>query len=306
MNRPAAQAFDTHGRLKCATVSTPVFEASLADYVKRLELGVVEQGRVPLDLAVGWGAPVTTGRRYALLGSASASPGFLRLVEGPPVPAYRPLRSHGWASFEISCQGVFALHDRIAGHGFDVIGAPKRVPGFDNFIPFQVTGRAGEVLYLNEVLESSMSGLDLPKAEAPVDFTFIAILAAPDAEAAVRFHVERLGFERGETYLIPYSVINNAFGLPADYRTAITMTKVGTLPASEIDQYPPDAVERPRAAGELPPGNAMVSFIVRSLDDVGAPFLAPPERRDGPLYAGRRSACVLGSAGELIELIEAA
>ena len=89
------------------------------------------------------------------------------------MPDYRPLRSFGWASFELTCQEVFALHDRIVGRGFDVIGAPKLVPGFDNFIPFQVAGRAGEILYLNEVLNGAMPDMDLPHAAAPVDFTFI-------------------------------------------------------------------------------------------------------------------------------------
>lgn len=298
--------FDTHGRIKCGTVATPAFADSLTDYIDRLSLRVVEEGMVASTLAESWGTPASAGRRFALLRSASASPGFLRLVEGAPVPAYRPLRSFGWASYEMTCQAVFELRDRIADRGFEVIGAPKLVPGFDNFIPFQVTGRAGEILYLNEVLQSSMSGLDLPKAEAPVDFTFIVILAAADADAAVRFHVDRLGFEAGETYVIPYSVINNAFGLAADHKTRMTMTKVGRLPATEVDHYPDDTTQRPTAPGELPPGNAMVSFIIRSLDAVDAPLLTPPARHDGPMYAGRRSACVRGTAGELIELIEAA
>lgn len=297
--------FDIPGRIKCGTVNTAVFDESLTDYSERLSLRIVEQGEVSPMLAGVWGVPATAGRRYALLTSASESPGFLRLVEGTAVPAYRPLRSYGWASFEITCQQVFELHERIAGQGFEVIGPPKLVPGFDNFIPFQVVGRAGEVLYLNEVLHGSMSGLELPKAEAPVDFTFITILAAPDAEAAVQFHTKKLGFERGDTYVIPYSVINNAFGLAPDFKTSMTMTKVGTLPGSEIDQYPDGAIERPTAPGELPPGNAMVSFIVGSLDGIGARFLTPPVTQQGPLYEGRRVACVRGTAGELIELIEA-
>lgn len=35
-------------------------------------------------------------------------------------------------------------------------------------------------------------------------------------------------------------------------------------------------------------------------------FIAPPVPRDGPFYAGRRAATVVGSAGELIELVEIA
>jgi hypothetical protein len=78
------------------------------------------------------------------------------------------------------------------------------------------------------------------------------------------------------------------------------------MPGSEIDQYPATAIQRNAVPGELPPGNAMVTFITARLEAVKAPFLAPPARRDGALYAGRRTAVVRGAAGELIELIEVA
>ena len=105
--------------------------------------------------------------------------------------------------------------------------------------------------------------------------------------------------------MIPYRAINTAFRLPSDTTTAMTMTRAGRLPGTEVDQYPDATIVRPRTIGELPPGNAAISLMVRSLDAVGAPFLTPPARRDGPLYTGRRTACVVGTAGELIELIEA-
>jgi catechol 2,3-dioxygenase-like lactoylglutathione lyase family enzyme len=297
-------SFDTHGRIKCGTVNTPRFDPSLDDYTGRLSFRVVEQGIVSPEQASLWGAPASAGKRTALLTSASESDGYLRLVEGTVVPDYRPLRSYGWASFEITCQDVFALHDRIAGNGFDVVGPPKLVPGFDTFIPFQVSGRAGEVLYLNEVLKPHAGSVGLPTAAAPVDFTFIVILAAKDRAAAVKWHVDALGFEEAETYVIPYSVINQSFGLPDDFQTAMTMTKVGELAGTEVDQYPDGTTERPVAPGELPPGNALVTFIVRDLDAVCAPFVAPPAILDGPMYGGRRAACVRGASGEWIELIE--
>lgn len=297
-------AFDCHGRIKCGTVVTPDFAGSLGDYTGGLALTVADSGAVPAALAAAWGAPASAGKRTALLTPATGAPGYLRLVEGTTVAGYTPLRSHGWAAFELTVRDAHGLHEALPADAFRVIGAPKLVPGFDNFIPFQVVGRGGEVLYLNQVLNSRMAGLDLPAAHATVDHMFIAVLAAPDRAAALAAHVA-LGFEAGETWTIPYSVINDSFGLPADTLTAMTMTQVGRLPATEIDQYPPAATRRPRAPGELPPGNAMVSFIVRTLDGLPSPFVAPPAVHAGPLYAGRRSACVVGAAGELIELIEA-
>lgn len=297
-------AFDTHGRLKCGTIATPDFAASLADYTRELAMEAVEQGRVPPDLARSWGAPASVAQPWALLRGRGGAPGYLRLVGGSAVAEYVPLRSHGWAAFELTVADAFALHDRIDQAAFAVIGAPKLVPGFDTFVPFQVRGRAGEILYLNKVLKPVADDLDLPPATAEVDHMFIAVLAAEDRAATVAFHVERLGFEEGRTYVIPYSMINQSFGLADDFQTAMTMTKVGRMPACEVDQYPDAATQRPRARGELPPGNAMVSLIVRSLDAVTAPLIEPPAVREGALYAGRRVACVRGLSDELIELIE--
>ncbi len=213
------------------------------------------------------------------------------------------MRTYGWAAFEISVSDVFALHARIDGSAFRVLGAPKRVGEFNSFIPFQVAGRAGEVLFLNQVLSPSADEIDLPTATVDIDQIFIVPLATGDRVAALAFH-EALGFTAGSTYTFPYTVINAAFSLPADHPTTLTMTRVGTVAASEIDEYPDGATPRPVPTGELPPGNAMVSFIVASLA-VRAPLLGPPVRGDGVLYGDRRIGCVRGTAGEIIELIEA-
>lgn len=294
----------SHGEIACGTVVTPDFDQSLADYTCVLRLQLLEQGTVPPDLAASWGCPAMAGKRVTLLGADTAAGNMLRLVEGTAVPDYVPLRSYGWASLEITVEDVWSLHEAICADGaFRVIGAPKLVEGFDNFIPMQVIGRAGEVLYLNKVLRS-MSSLDLPAAHAWVDRIFIAILAARDRAATVDFHVSQLGFEEDATYEITYTVINTAFGLPDSYKTAMTMTKAGRTPASEVDQYPPATTERPKAVGELPPGVAMLTFAVRSLERCRAHWITPPEIRSGLLYQGRRCCTVRGPSSELIELIE--
>lgn len=294
--------FDTPGRIKCGTVATPDFDASLADY-RALGLAVVGTGAVPADLAVSWGAQATAGARTALLSAPAGRPGYVRLVEAPAVAGYIPLRSFGWAAFELTVADCFALHAGLPA-GFTVIGAPRHVEGFDTFIPFQVVGAAGEVLYLNQVLKAGMSGLDLPLTAAPVDHIFIAVLAVPDLAVAVAFHRDMLGFAEGPTWRLPIGGINMSFGLPAETCHAITMTRTGRLPACEIDQFPDGAVVRPVADGQLPPGNAMISFICADLDAVAAAFIAPPIVRHEEPYAGRRAATLRGAAGELIELIE--
>jgi catechol 2,3-dioxygenase-like lactoylglutathione lyase family enzyme len=299
-----SSVFDTHGRIKCGTVATPLFIRSLSDYRRVLGLDVVEEGVVPDDLAEAWAAPDSAGKRYALLQPKSGVGCFVRLVEATPVPGYVPMRSFGWAALEFTVEDVWSLHEDIEADGaFNVVGAPKLVDGFDNFIPMQVRGQADEILYLNKV-QKSMSDLDLPQAHVRVDQIFIAVLASPDRQATLDHYVQSYGFEAGATYDIIYTMINDAFQLPANTKSLISMTKVGRLPGVEIDQYPAGTEMRSILDGELPPGVAMVSFGVRSLDAIDDDFITAPVVRDGPLYAGRRTATVMGPADELIELIE--
>jgi catechol 2,3-dioxygenase-like lactoylglutathione lyase family enzyme len=296
--------FDTQGRIKCGTISTPDLAAALADYRDLLGLELAERGVVPAELAASWGAPGAAGQAYALLCPTSGAPCFLRLVEAPLHPDFLPTRSFGWAAFEISVQDVYGLAERLAGSGFDIVGPPKPIPGLPYFVAMQALGRGREMVYFNEVAMDTPSS-DLPKARSPVDHIFIVILATPDRPRTLAFLGDTLGLDEGGSYTLNYTMINKAFGLEDGTQSTITMIQKGRLPIVEVDGYPDAATPRPCFAGMLPPGNAMVTLTVDSLD-LGLGFIAPPVRRDGPLYAGRRVATTIGSAGELIELIELA
>lgn len=161
----------------------------------------------------------------------------------------------------------------------------------------------GRILCGTVLAPDFAASLDLPFATADVDHIFITVLGAPDREAALSFHRD-LGFETGDTYVFPVGVVNRANGLPDDHKTTLTMTCVGRLPASEIDQFPDSARPRTVAEGFLPAGNAMVTFGVGDLSAVRAERLGEPAAMPGPLYQGRRSVCVRGTAGEIIELVE--
>ena len=99
-------------------------------------------------------------------------------------------------------------------------------------------------------------------------------------------------------------MINDAFGLPAETITAMTMIQAGRMPIVEVDDYPPQACPRARHPGMLPPGNALVTLAVRNLDACAVDWIATPAVREGPLYEGRRAATTIGLAGELLELVE--
>ena len=295
--------FLTHGRIMGGVVTTPDLDAALEDYHGRLGLAIVERGELDASLAASWGCPNSAGARTASLQPQSGAHCFIRLVEQPLPADFRPTRTYGWAAYEFSVQDVYGWPGRLTGSGFDVVGPPKEIAGLPYFIPMQVTGQGREMVYLNEV-RSNTPASDLPMAASPVDKIFIVILAAPDRTVAVDWYKAMLGLEESGVYTLEYTMINKAFDLPAGTQSTISMVQRGRLPMIEVDEYPPAATVRPQAAGQLPPGNALVTLAVDSLDAIAVEWIAAPTVRHGPLYAGRRVATMRGPAGELLELVE--
>ncbi len=252
-------------------------------------------------MAASWNAPRSVGAPFATLAPASGSPCYLRLVEQPVPASFVPTTTFGWAAFEITVQGVFDWPDKLAGSGFDVIGPPREIPGLPYFVAMQMLGTGREMIYLNEVREDTPTS-DLPRAASPVDHVFIVILATPDRAATMKWYQDRLGLEEGGSYTIPYTMISKAFGLPLDTPHSISMAQKRRLPIIEVDDYPREATVREVTPGMLPPGNALVTLAVDRLPDLD--FVTPPAVRDGPFYRGKRSATVVGPAGELLELVE--
>lgn len=296
-------SFLTHGRILGGTATTPDLDGALADYRDTLSLRVIDEGVVPDDLAASWGCPAVAGARFAALRPASGTPCTLRLVEQPLSANFVPTRTFGWAAFEITVQDVFGWPDSLAGSGFEIVGEPREIPGLPYFVAMQMLGRGREMIYLNEVRSDTPTS-DLPPAQSPVDRIFITILGAPDRAAAMRWYADHLALEEGGSYVIPYTMISRAFGLPDDTLHGLSMAQSGRMPIVEIDDYPAQATVRGRGEGMLPPGNALVTLAVDRLDGRGLEFMTPPTARAGPVYDGQRAATVVGPAGELLELIE--
>lgn len=292
----------THGAILGGVVTTPNLEAALADYQGRLGFALVEQGVLGADIAASWGCTASAGLPFATLLPASGAHCFIRLVEQPIPEGFVPTTSFGWASYEMTVKDVFAWPARIADSGFAMIGAPKEIPALPYFVAMQVHGRGREMLYFNET-RANMPSVDLPFAASPMDHIFIVILAAPDRAAAVDWYCDRLGLDVGDTHSIAYSMINTAFGLPADTLSSLTMIQKGRMPIIEIDDYPAATVVRPRLAGYLPPGNALVTLAVDDLDALALEWITPPVTHAQAPYFGRYAATVVGPAGELLELV---
>ena len=63
-------------------------------------------------------------------------------------------------------------------------------------------------------------------------------------------------------------------------------------------------MNRPRLDGELPPGMAMASYYLDSLDRDDLDYFSDPRAFSQAPYGGRRAVTLRGPSGELIELLE--
>lgn len=292
-----------HGAIVGALSCVPDLDAALADYRDVLGLEVVADGPLDPAPAAAWGVPDSAGRRMAVLRPASGAPCWFRLVEQPLPDGFQPTRTFGWAAWELTVKDVFALRAELDGSGVEVLGEPKGIAAIPFFVAMQALGPGREMLYFNET-RAMMPGTDLPFAAAKVDQAFIAILAAPDRAAAVEWYRDALRLDEADTFRIPYSMINRAFDLPADHITALTMIQQGRMPIVDFDEYPAAATPRAGLRASLPPGNALLTLAVDSLDALALDWIAAPTVRAEAPYLGRRCATVRGPAGELLELVE--
>lgn len=202
---------------------------------------------------------------------------------------------------------VYALDRRLKDSPFKTIGGPESLGGGSTIHAMQVIGPSQEVLYLTQETEPKEGGL-LPTPGSFVGRPFIMVIAGPDVNAIVDFYSSKFavagrGAAVGGGSAI--GIISRAQGLPEDH---IFPTGFAGLAEHgnyiEIDGYPDSASPRPKVDGQLPPGNAIISFSVNSLDGLDLDFITPPVRDKSLAYGGKRSATVIGPAGELIELIE--
>jgi catechol 2,3-dioxygenase-like lactoylglutathione lyase family enzyme len=293
-----------HGTILGGLSTVPHLGRAIAGYRDVLQLELVEQGQLDAELAASWGAPGNAGSPFAVLRPVSGEPCWFRLVEQPDHPDFLPNRSYGWAAFETTVEDVWRWPEALPADLFTIVGQPKLLQNIEPaFIPMQALGTGREMVYLNQVL-GDLPDTDLPRARSPVDRIFIVVLATPDREASVAWYCDRLDLDRGADYTLPYKMINDAFRLPPETQTTITMVSKGKMPIIEVDDYPAGTIARPRHAGMLPPGNAMVTLAVRELDSCAVEPIAPAAVRQGALYEGRRAVTVFGSGGELVELVE--
>lgn len=291
-------------RIKIATIAVPNLDETAELYRRWLGYAARETGKIGADLARLWGAPAMAGRRYATLRPAGKDDVYIRAVEIDRVANYRPMTTWGWNAVEIIVADPVKLHDKLGKSPFLIVGKPRFLKGYPTICACQVKGPGNEVLYLTADTGSPGTGL-LPKATAAVGRPFIMVLASSHAERVRNWYCDTFKLKRNAIKGNPVDIIQHAQGLPPDHPFPLTVAALaehGNL--IEMDGYPAGAGPRPRHHGQLPPGVAMTSFGVKSLSALKLDWLSEPAAIKGAGYEGRRAGCLVGPAGELIELIE--
>jgi catechol 2,3-dioxygenase-like lactoylglutathione lyase family enzyme len=152
-------------------------------------------------------------------------------------------------------------------------------------------------------IRSDLPDYDLPRADSLIDKLFILVLACSDMEASARWFRDTLGIQHGRKMEIIYSMINNAFGLPADTRHRLATGIHERDCFLEFDQYPAAATTRPGDPEALPPGIAMTTLLHPDIDAVPGDWIMPPAPRSGPVYGGRRAGVLRAPDGTRVEVV---
>jgi len=290
-------------RIKMVTVSAPDLAAAETLYTKWLGHTVAERGKISAALAASWGAPKMAGRRFVSFRPESGVDVYIRAVQSDAVAEYEQRRTTGWNAIEIIVDDVHALAEKLKQSPYEILGGPRPLGGggLASIHAMQIVGPSKEVLYLTcETGDRQKSNLPIPKSF--VDRPFIMILAGTDYAAMEKFYMGRLGLVAGGKYPSPVKGgVWNGFPVPEDFVFTLGVVRFAEKGNSiELDGYPASVPQRPQRAGHLPPGIAMSSFSVRSLDALDLPYIKPPAAH----YGKTRAATFVGPAGELVELIE--
>lgn len=291
-------------RYRMATVGAPNLALFEQMYTEHLGLKVREKGKVSAATAASWGAPKSAGRPYILLSSDTSRDVYIRGVEVDAVPGYKALTTVGWNAIEIIIRDIDALHKKLKASPFKFIGEPAPLARYPTIVAMQVVGPAEEVLFLTtETGDPSKS--PLPVAQSMVDRIFIMVGAAGDLNAMRDWYASNFNMKPNAINDSGWPVTRELQGRAADAKYSTTLLYLknhGNI--MQLDGYPAPALPRPSADGQLPPGVAMTSFAIPSLDGLKLKFLAAPAKLDGEAYAGRRAATAAGAGSEMVELIE--
>lgn len=287
------------GVIRAVTVTAENLDQVELGYRQVFDYSTVARRSVTGAEAQSWGAPAAEGRELLIMRPASGFPTELRFLQWDKPADHIPFVTWGWNALELIVQDPDALAERISKSGQFTLTTPAH--GVDTF-PYlracQAIGPAGE--HLNLTLINPPKD-DLPIAESFVDRCFIVTLGGPSIEGLANFYSGRFDNEASPVRHVTLKLMNRYFGLPADTKHPLAVVRLASRTKLEIDECPEGCGPRPNEPGGIPWG--IVSVTLECTDI--APF---KNEALGPILDadGQRSLTITGTAGERIELFEAA
>lgn len=278
-----------------ASICTPSLEQSIKAWQGSLHHRPHSTGRIDATRAESLGLPFLADAPFTLMANELDEP-WLELIESPTAVVLDPFAHSGWFSLEISVKDVDTLRSTLDEGAFRVIGEPANLEVSDNIRAMQVIGPAGEVLYLTEI-KAPVPPFELPFARCAVDRLFIPVLLTSDRDTSAAVY-EKLNGQTGMKFDTRITVINRARGLEITQQHPVSTQQLAGANLIEIDQLD-DLSARAPVDGFMPAGIMSITFAVQQL-----PTNLPSHIVAAGPFAGRNSACLLGQAGERIELIE--
>jgi catechol 2,3-dioxygenase-like lactoylglutathione lyase family enzyme len=282
-------------RVKAGTIASPDPKHVAEAYMKWLDYRLRDSGRVGAVMAASWGAPDCAGRPFYLLSSDGYPDVFLRVVGIDPVPGYKAWTTRGWNSFEIMVDDANAMYESFRGSPFKPLAKPYNpVKEFPAVFSMDVVGPGQELLFI-ECQTGNREKAYLPLPRGKVGRPHLTWVSGPEIVALRDWYADSFSMPHLPVKVEP--VESHEEG-KTKLNTLLFMRERGN--SIQFDDDPAQLAPRPQHPRQLPPGNAMASFSVASLDAIKLPFITPPL----PLYGALRAATVRDPQGNRIELIE--
>ncbi len=269
-------------------------------YERSLDYSVVESFILDSKQCRFWGTPKLVGNNCKLLAAADGNC-WLRLVEDPDCIEDVPLKTHGWMALETNVGNVDKIRKMINTRQFEIIGEPAYLQVSDAIKAMQVIGPAKEVSYLTQV-DGEVPPFELPMTSSISAGLFIPVLCTPSREKSLAFYESLNKAAGGLKFQTKVTVLNNAWGKDLEHQINVATLQLDGKCLFEIDEVvqAESVIENPQS---LPSGIAMVSCVVKKIDQVAENLGVSVGQMDNLYYPLSKAILLKGPSGELIELI---
>ena len=294
------------------TIATSDLSTTEQAYEDYLHYKTIAEGAVSSKLATVWQQPELAGKPYKIMQASSGKPTYLRFIENTHTTATAGIA--GWQALEILVQDVDQLADDIGADKnrpspFTIRGPPDWLTDKRNVRAMQVTGPAGEMLYLAEVKDPSKMLTSNQQADSYVDQVFIMVAGSRQFEQALSFYRDDLQLKPLGPFPYKIAVLAERLGLAKDTVFDLALIKVTDTFAIEMDRYPTNlnttqsntTVLNTRALEQKNHSPIMSISLVARLRDPGQRIDALT--LDSFPYNGRPALMLTGKAGEKIEVV---